>query len=1187
MMQRDDIWRIRCALEDNAVSFVSFVYGDDPTSVTRRHAFWGNTNKFKLDLTGPKRGLYVDYSNTGRKGRYEGGSLLDLIANRITNGDFKDAVKYARDWLGWGDDAPPPPKPIDVLRLEREERAKREQAKQEADNQAKLNEALRIWNNSTPIEGTIAERYLQNARAIPANAWPSSIRWNEELRLLVCAVTNVAGDVVAIQRTALTQDAQKDFRWTINSKPKAKLSLAQIGDNVVVLPGDKDGWLVDAEGLETGLSAWAAGYDVRVALGGRLVKPPRGRRVIHLRDDDKYNPTKEAARRSVIQEWVAEGIDIIEVYPFETRRYEGEDFNTLLQEQGIDAVRARIEEATRHLEHTEFLFPLEAAQKRLKDVVDKFFDAADNYNNGARDTQPPVYGAGVTVGGGKTEETLNASADYLHKMRQAGDKRAVVFAVPEHRLSGEIAERFNNIAQHKGYELKAEIWRGREARLPKGDIEEHMCGQLDVVREAQSLWADIDNEICGKCELKDNCAYLTQRRNDGDLWIVAHNMLFSQAPSVISNRGVAVLVVDESPWQAGLIGVENKGIELVLDSLMPAAKMAVPGGIEGQRLIALRENLAIVFNGREDGYITRDAIKSAGFISDSASWAAKAEWQRKQDKRHEKDWRAREANKSLGVMSALWNAIDHLMNTEGVETSGRLKLAHTKEQVRIIRIRGRKDIASEWIAPTLCIDALLDVELLRHYWPNIEDKGTFSISAPYQIIEQAAGYSWAKSYLDPSYGNGDTPKKQAMRRKAKAAILKTADRIGGDVLVVGNKKIIHALNLPPHFKTAWFGNVAGRDEWRDVDGIIILGRPLPTAEEAERMAGALTGIAPMSVGTERGRYQRKDDYRLKRNGRAVLRLPVEGQAHPDPIAERIREHVCAGQITQAIGRGRGVRRDAHNPLKVVVLTDTVLKEPVDRFISNGEVEPTKRELMLAEGGVAFEDGAAAAGAYDFFKSANYASKTLRAEAGSREGLILLDIPNRNSPPLRAVRFQLAGARRKPQFAEYDPRHCSDPRGFIEARLGPLALCEVQGQGEIAEPLPVAVGDYVASEQAPTYQIHRAIGRSTGLAVALAISERCDLAEAIIVAQEVISEPDTELDPDTEPDTELAAHIDWPKVETLLRDGGQTYGELAKRLEVSPFHLSNIKSGRRRATRKIADGVEAFLREAVPAQGRLF
>jgi hypothetical protein len=98
-------------------------------------------------------------------------------------------------------------------------------------------------------------------------------------------------------------------------------------------------------------------------------------------------------------------------------------------------------------------------------------------------------------------------------------------------------------------------------------------------------------------------------------------------------------------------------------------------------------------------------------------------------------------------------------------------------------------------------------------------------------------------------------------------------------------------------------------------------------------------------------------------------------------------------------------------------------------------------------------------------------------------------------------------------------------------------------------------------------------------VALAISEQCDVSEAIIVSPVAIAEPEVEAGPE--------AHIDWPKVEILLRDGGQTYGELAKRLEVSPFHLSNMKSGRRRVTQKIADGVEAFLREAVPMQGRLF
>jgi glycerol-1-phosphate dehydrogenase [NAD(P)+] len=73
----------------------------------------------------------------------------------------------------------------------------------------------------------------------------------------------------------------------------------------------------------------------------------------------------------------------------------------------------------------------------------------------------------------------------LKRMRAGGSKAIVVFAVPEHRLSDQVAERFNAMARANGESLHAEVWRGMEAKRPHS--EKPMCSNLDEVKAARAV----------------------------------------------------------------------------------------------------------------------------------------------------------------------------------------------------------------------------------------------------------------------------------------------------------------------------------------------------------------------------------------------------------------------------------------------------------------------------------------------------------------------------------------------------------------------------------------------------------------------------------------------------------------------------------------------------------------------------
>ena len=74
-----------------------------------------------------------------------------------------------------------------------------------------------------------------------------------------------------------------------------------------------------------------------------------------------------------------------------------------------------------------------------------------------------------------------------------------------------------------------------------------------------------------------NASYQKQRDRRADLWFAAHEMVFEQKPAAMGTP--AFMIIDESAWQDGLIGIDAGERTLSLDTLargdtIPDAPMA-------------------------------------------------------------------------------------------------------------------------------------------------------------------------------------------------------------------------------------------------------------------------------------------------------------------------------------------------------------------------------------------------------------------------------------------------------------------------------------------------------------------------------------------------------------------------------------------------------------------------------------
>lgn len=1258
----DYLDRINDALRDQLVTLFDDLTGESRTNRSRREARWrGNSGNRSVSviLTGSRAGTWFDHGA-------DTGSRYPLQAIRHFWGlDFNAALDEAADRCGL-------PR-FDAKSVRREsaeklaqDRAERERKRAEKEAVAAAEDAKKLRDDlgavdkiiaaTGPVNGLIYERYLHEAReiietraAVPVKPWPASVRCSDKERALVFIVTNEAGENVGVQFVAVDRDGKQDkSRY---GKAGAKISRGPIGLGSVKYPGLADGPILFAEGPETGLAAWlATGYETRVVLGAsgfkRIInEAPKGRKIVLLRDDDETNKQSYKAAVAGLMALSNAGFDVWDAWPYDERRQKGEDFNDLLLSHGLDAVAERIndaliEQSTAHrIEHS-----IEKAEALVDRRVGEFFAVARSCDG----KEPIVRALGVDTGVGKTHAAIAHAVSFLSDLRAAGDNRAMVLLVPEHRLGHEVVERVKHEIKRTGACLTASAWRGMEAKKPNAEHDlDRMCDNLDGpdgVKAAREVLADVETEVCAVCPHKDRCAYLAQRDMTADIWIGSHQLMFRAPPAAVGRNGIAALIVDEDMLKSGI----RAPVEIPISAL---SGMALPKDEEKRlELLNYRHRLERILDGAPEGFLSRSELRRPDYeIGDGdALDAVNLEYSRKVDRKAEKNWRLRLANRDLTKAVTLAKAIADLARVDGPESTGFIWIGRDREtNAKIVRVSHRASIHEDWIKPTLILDAMhYDTAALKFFWPSIEDMGRINVETPYQRIEQVIDRSYSQEFLEPpkrrrahqdesaAAKNDEAEAKfeEKARRAAKhrveavAAIVRIHRQNGGRTLVVANK----AVALSPEFArlsslfpkdrgidVAWFGAMAGRDQWRDVRTLVTVGRPLPSPRAVETMAATLTGVGVETIqqdGERRrsGWYKRERGHRLRRVGRRdAIRVPAECDAHPDPMVERLRWQTAVGGLMQAIGRGRGTRRTAETPLDIVVMSDAILPIPVDAFLTAEEIAPSIDDLQIAAGGVAFEAGSCAAAAYPDLWPTDKAFLMAKGREQGDSALYNVNRPlcentvtkpyNNNNrgmllcseevDGLHSFEFQLSGPKQRRQSATYDPAIVRDVRAFLDERVGPVEWIAFDHSPPAHEPiaLPMAIG---AEEQfAPRPPIPPPeIAAAAGLSMAGSVVMGAGAIQVSAEQDNAIDDPPIE---EIEPQPTRAREAVtvppdfWPSVWRHARDCGLRHSDVAERWAgSSACHLSNVEQGRRNMTVDLLAALNRFLSDATPTQGSL-
>ena len=599
----DDLEELKQLLTDRVEELALQVLGK-PDRVGSYDWRWGKKGGRSLIIRtygGKRRGTYTSF-NGGEKP----GSPLDLI--RIELGiSIGEAIGRARDFLGLAQGISLPPMSAERRAKLAAEQVQRDAVGAEADKVA-VDDARAIWAVTVPLQGTLGDRYLRDTRRIDADLPSAVVRWHPILRAVVLIATNDANELRAIQLIHVGPDGHKlpdaEARKlrspeTKTSPAKAKWTRGRLKGAAVRLPGAVGGPLAFGEGPETGLSAWAATrHETRICLGGVSGEDaPAGRIAVLLVDEDR---TASSKVERILAKFHARGVEAVAAWPFGGTRTNGSDFNTLLQEQGEAAVRARIEavlplacerdaptatlgEATAELRARRTSFfkraiaanvaidpaaEIRAAAKKQAKAIratikagtatsedDRALEEADAAAAAPLPLSPHVA-LDVQPSLGKTYEAVAGLAEvegYVAAARAAGTSPKVHYAVPRLDLADQVA---TDIA---GRHLSVGVLRGRDAPNPeaqvpptnKQDDTGRMCLDLPAVRLAVEAGANVAEAVCGKeggtaCMHRSICPFYRNIKAiaDRDVVVSAHWFLSHALPTEIA-KGRNLTVIDE------------------------------------------------------------------------------------------------------------------------------------------------------------------------------------------------------------------------------------------------------------------------------------------------------------------------------------------------------------------------------------------------------------------------------------------------------------------------------------------------------------------------------------------------------------------------------------------------------------------------------------------------------------------
>ena len=303
---------------------------------------WGKKRgSLRVTLSGPHAGWWKDFEGKG------GRDVLSFIQSEMGL-DFAGALDWSAHFLGLSADKPIalPPK------IETPKSAAPDQKVIDARTQKKIKIAKNIWQQTRPVSGTLAARYLHEHRGF-IGVVPASYRFHPAVKnfedglhypALVVSASDLEGQVQAIQSVFLDRETAKKA-----ASERPKQTLAPVTGHGVWLSRHPHAPVALVEGPETALSVFAAkGQEWSIVCtlsvnNFKTVQLPKDTHdIILVADNDGPGSNSERNVEEAAQQYAQAGKDVWLVKPVRL----GDDANDVHVREGLAAVEELLAQKT-------------------------------------------------------------------------------------------------------------------------------------------------------------------------------------------------------------------------------------------------------------------------------------------------------------------------------------------------------------------------------------------------------------------------------------------------------------------------------------------------------------------------------------------------------------------------------------------------------------------------------------------------------------------------------------------------------------------------------------------------------------------------------------------------------------------------------------------------------------------------
>jgi hypothetical protein len=658
---------------------------------------------------------------------------------------------------------------------------------------------------------------------------------------------------------------------------------------------------------------------------------------------------------------------------------------------------------------------LDSARREVKRIADEFLSLDEQPKNVFQlfaesvgiELTPEVWALRVDTGVGKTRIMVGEIA--------MSGQRGVMYAVPMHKLGSDIERQFSD------HGVSARVFGGRSAEDPER-VGSKMCLNLAAVEIALKCQADVAKTCCEKhgryCHFYDQCGYQRQQATRPQVWIIAADMVFHRQDAFGKPRA---LIIDESFWQKALRGIDGSD-----DSMLAFASLLT--GNQGRRDLAAELQMQ-----SEDGGLQRRVVEHMDTAAlrrmIRVEWATMPKLNLRPGMPMDEFDQLRKNSKAIEKIAYARRVIQileelcHMLEHPEISVSGRL-LIDERNGLRGIRWRGIDTIGKQFRIPTLLLDATLpDLAVLQVLHPQAEIVADVRVALPPGVcIRQVlSAPTSSRKLIETSRLKDRDQHLNSVRRYILRRWIETGKQ---PTLVICQMKVERWLEgkLPDGISLAHYNAIAGLDQFNDVRLLILIGRPQPGPDAVETIAGMLSGSMPVTVTGGSNGFNWYCQVRRGIRQQDGSGVAVDGDQHPDPFAESVRQLITEAELVQALGRARAVNRSMQAPLDVELLFDTVLSVTVD------QVSPWIAPSLLIETAA---EGVMLLSPVDLVK----VWPALWPNDKAADRTIAMGVPA--LPGFDLITYQLDGPKMTRRTAYFDRKIIPDPGAWLEARLGPL------------------------------------------------------------------------------------------------------------------------------------------------------